>query len=151
MCILWFKMWLELELYLGSKHFCGFFCDFFIMTFILSQVALACQYRVAVKNKKTSLGAPEVMLGLLPGAGGTQRLPKMVSVMSFFNAHPVKSLYFSIYRKGISCCSFAGTNTNCIGHGSDREKPQTRQSQEIRTSRSLGWPAGWVFMKLVVK
>lgn len=105
------------------------------MTLILSQVALACQYRVAVKNKKTSLGAPEVMLGLLPGAGGTQRLPKMVSVTSLFNAQSVKSLYF--YRKGIGC-SFAGTNTNCIGHGSDREKPQTRQSQEIRTSRSLG-------------
>lgn len=44
------------------------------------QVALACQYRIAVKNKKTALGAPEVMLGLLPGAGGTQRLPKLVSV-----------------------------------------------------------------------
>ena len=107
------------------------------MTFILSQVALACQYRVAVKNKKTSLGAPEVMLGLLPGAGGTQRLPKMVSVTSFFNAQLVKSLYFSIYRKRMGF-SVAGTNTNCIGHGSDWEKPQTRQSQEIRTSRSLG-------------
>ena len=72
------------------------FVIFFTMTFILSQVALACQYRVAVKNKKTSLGAPEVMLGLLPGAGGTQRLPKLVSVTSFFNAQSVKSLYFCI-------------------------------------------------------
>lgn len=44
------------------------------------EVALACHYRIAVKNKKTSLGVPEVMLGLLPGAGGTQRLPKLVSV-----------------------------------------------------------------------
>ncbi|CAE1301853.1 HADHA [Acanthosepion pharaonis] len=44
------------------------------------EVALACHYRIAVKNKKTSLGVPEVMLGLLPGAGGTQRLPKLVSI-----------------------------------------------------------------------
>lgn len=43
------------------------------------QFAIACQYRVATKSKKTVLGTPEVMLGLLPGAGGTQRLPKMVS------------------------------------------------------------------------
>ncbi|KAJ8670567.1 hypothetical protein QAD02_001826 [Eretmocerus hayati] len=44
------------------------------------EVALACHYRVAVKDDKTGLGLPEVMLGLLPGAGGTQRLPKLVSL-----------------------------------------------------------------------
>lgn len=52
---------------------------YFIFFFTFLQVALACHYRIAVKNKKTSLGVPEVMLGLLPGAGGTQRLPKLVS------------------------------------------------------------------------
>ena len=44
------------------------------------QVALACHYRVAVKDTKTTLALPEVMLGLLPGAGGTQRLPKLISL-----------------------------------------------------------------------
>lgn len=44
------------------------------------ELALACQYRIAVKSKKTNLGLPEVMLGLLPGAGGTQRLPKLSSI-----------------------------------------------------------------------
>lgn len=41
---------------------------------------MACHYRVAVKDQKTTLGTPEVMLGLLPGGGGTQRLPKLVSL-----------------------------------------------------------------------
>jgi enoyl-CoA hydratase/long-chain 3-hydroxyacyl-CoA dehydrogenase len=41
---------------------------------------LACHYRIAVKDKKTGLGLPEVMLGLLPGAGGTQRLPKLAGL-----------------------------------------------------------------------
>ena len=45
------------------------------------EVALACQYRLAVKDKKTTLALPEVMLGLLPGAGGTQRLPRTVPLM----------------------------------------------------------------------
>lgn len=44
------------------------------------ELALACHYRIATKDKKTALGLPEVMLGLLPGAGGTQRLPKLTSV-----------------------------------------------------------------------
>lgn len=44
------------------------------------ELALACHYRIATKDKKTSLGLPEVMLGLLPGGGGTQRLPKLTSI-----------------------------------------------------------------------
>uniref|UniRef100_A0A673CUS1 Trifunctional enzyme subunit alpha, mitochondrial n=1 Tax=Sphaeramia orbicularis TaxID=375764 RepID=A0A673CUS1_9TELE len=49
------------------------------------EFAIACQYRVATKSKKTILGTPEVMLGLLPGAGGTQRLPKMVGLPGAFD------------------------------------------------------------------
>lgn len=44
------------------------------------ELALACRYRIATKDKKTGLGLPEVMLGLLPGGGGTQRLPKLTSI-----------------------------------------------------------------------
>jgi 3-hydroxyacyl-CoA dehydrogenase len=40
------------------------------------EVALGCHYRVALASAK--LGLPEVKLGLLPGAGGTQRLPRLV-------------------------------------------------------------------------
>lgn len=46
------------------------------------ELALACHYRIAVNNSKTQLALPEVMLGLLPGAGGTQRLPKLVSLQN---------------------------------------------------------------------
>ncbi len=38
------------------------------------ELALACKYRLAVNHKKTVFGFPEVKLGLLPGAGGTQRI-----------------------------------------------------------------------------
>ncbi len=44
------------------------------------ELAMACHYRVCSLSAKTSLGLPEVQLGLLPGGGGTQRLPKLVGV-----------------------------------------------------------------------
>ncbi|XP_050999023.1 trifunctional enzyme subunit alpha, mitochondrial [Acomys russatus] len=49
------------------------------------ELAIACQYRIATKDRKTVLGVPEVLLGILPGAGGTQRLPKMLGVPAAFD------------------------------------------------------------------
>jgi 3-hydroxyacyl-CoA dehydrogenase/enoyl-CoA hydratase/3-hydroxybutyryl-CoA epimerase len=44
------------------------------------ELALACHLRVCSDDKKTMLGLPEVQLGLLPGTGGTQRLPRLVGI-----------------------------------------------------------------------
>lgn len=44
------------------------------------EFALACAYRIAADTPKTVLALPEVQLGLIPGAGGTQRLPKRVGL-----------------------------------------------------------------------
>ncbi|MDX1532127.1 MAG: 3-hydroxyacyl-CoA dehydrogenase NAD-binding domain-containing protein, partial [Rhodothermales bacterium] len=44
------------------------------------ELALACNYRVASEDKPTRFGLPEVQLGLLPGGGGTQLLPRLVGV-----------------------------------------------------------------------
>src|SRR6185437_5976895 len=42
------------------------------------EITLSCHYRVAAANPKTRLGLPEVKVGLFPGAGGTQRVPRLV-------------------------------------------------------------------------
>ncbi|MGO4713171.1 3-hydroxyacyl-CoA dehydrogenase NAD-binding domain-containing protein [Bradyrhizobium sp. 2TAF24] len=42
------------------------------------ELTLACHYRVAAENPKTRLGLPEIKVGLFPGAGGTQRLPRIM-------------------------------------------------------------------------
>jgi 3-hydroxyacyl-CoA dehydrogenase/enoyl-CoA hydratase/3-hydroxybutyryl-CoA epimerase len=44
------------------------------------ELALACAYRIAADTPKTVLALPEVNLGLIPGAGGTQRLPRTVGL-----------------------------------------------------------------------
>jgi 3-hydroxyacyl-CoA dehydrogenase/enoyl-CoA hydratase/3-hydroxybutyryl-CoA epimerase len=44
--------------------------------------ALACTYRIASDSPRTTLGLPEVQLGLIPGAGGTQRLPRLIGAQA---------------------------------------------------------------------
>jgi len=46
------------------------------------ETALACRYRIATDHPRTMLGLPEVQLGLIPGAGGTQRLPRRIGLTS---------------------------------------------------------------------
>ncbi|WP_128545726.1 3-hydroxyacyl-CoA dehydrogenase NAD-binding domain-containing protein [Larkinella soli] len=44
------------------------------------EICLACHHRIALDQPKAVIGLPEVTLGLLPGAGGTQRLPRMLGI-----------------------------------------------------------------------
>ena len=46
------------------------------------ELALACHYRVCADNPKIQLGLPEVQVGLLPGGGGTQRLPRLAGLQA---------------------------------------------------------------------
>ncbi len=44
------------------------------------EIAMACTARIAADDRSTKMALPEVMLGLLPGGGGTQRLPRLVGI-----------------------------------------------------------------------
>ncbi len=44
------------------------------------EFALACTYRIVADEEKTKLGLPEVTLGIIPGWGGTQRLPRLIGI-----------------------------------------------------------------------
>jgi len=46
------------------------------------EFVLACTYRIAADSPKTRLGLPETQLGLIPGAGGTQRLPRLIGAQA---------------------------------------------------------------------
>lgn len=44
------------------------------------EIAMACHYRVVADNPRIALGLPESMVGLIPGGGGTQRLPRLIGL-----------------------------------------------------------------------
>ena len=46
------------------------------------ELALACDWRVVSSDPKTKLALPEIQLGIIPGAGGTQRLPRLIGLQS---------------------------------------------------------------------
>jgi len=67
------------------------------------EMVLACDYRLATDDDKTILGLPEVKLGIIPGWGGTQRLPRLIglpqSLMMITSGKPVPSR--KAYRLGL--------------------------------------------------
>lgn len=46
------------------------------------ELALACSFRIAIRSKKLQIGLPEAKLGLLPGGGGTFRLPRLIGIQN---------------------------------------------------------------------
>ncbi len=51
------------------------------------ELALACHHRIALDRPDIQLGLPEVSLGVIPGAGGTQRLPRLIGIQAAAEAH----------------------------------------------------------------
>lgn len=56
------------------------------------ELALACRVRLVSDEPRTQLGVPELRLGLLPGAGGTQRLPRLIDFDAAMGRHSSKCL-----------------------------------------------------------
>ena len=50
------------------------------------ELALACHYRVVADTDKARVGLPEIKVGLFPGAGGTQRVTRLVPTPDMFRA-----------------------------------------------------------------
>ncbi len=46
------------------------------------ELALSCHHRIAMNNPKARIGLPEVTIGVLPGGGGTQRLPRIIGIQN---------------------------------------------------------------------
>ena len=97
------------------------------------ELALACHYRIATPTAKFML--PEVTLGIIPGAGGTQRLPRLIgldnALRMIFDAKPVdaaKARELGLIDEIIEGDFVAGALALCAGRWSRRARVRGRTS-----------------------
>jgi len=107
------------------------------------ELVLACDYRLARDSEKTRLGLPEVRLGIIPGFGGTQRLPRLIGIQRALDFILTGKLVDAqrAYRAGIVdrliAKEFPHHRLRRLGVEFAREirKPETRQKIAARRNR----------------
>jgi len=95
------------------------------------ELALACRYRIA--SPKAQLGLPEVLLGIVPGAGGTQRLPRLIGFAAALE----------MITSGKSISAKAGLEVGLL----DLIDADPMQAARHHASRSRRGKAGWSIAK----
>ncbi len=107
------------------------------------ELALACRARVASEHRKTKLALPEVMLGLLPGAGGTVRLPKLVGLTAALdmmltgrNIRAAKALKMGLVDRTVPQLQLLDAAKGLcrdLIHGKVAPKPKVPVKQELQS------------------
>jgi len=102
------------------------------------ELALACHYRVVADGGKIQLGLPEAKVGLLPGAGGTQRLPRLVGAMKALplllegkSLSPVEALALGVVHEVVSAERVVAAAKEWIAAKGDAVAPWDRKDFKI--------------------
>jgi 3-hydroxyacyl-CoA dehydrogenase / enoyl-CoA hydratase / 3-hydroxybutyryl-CoA epimerase len=96
------------------------------------EMALACRYRIALKDPKVKIGLPEVKLGLQPGWGGTVRLPKLIG--------PLKSMQIILPGAAVSASKARRPGmVDAIVPERQLKRAASYYIQKTPATRSLKW------------
>ena len=102
------------------------------------EVALAAQYRIATDDSKTKFALPEVQLGLLPGGGGTQRLPRLIGlqkaldiVLTGKNIYPRKAKRIGLIDELINKNALLATAVEVAGKLADGDLKPKRNNLSL--------------------
>jgi 3-hydroxyacyl-CoA dehydrogenase / enoyl-CoA hydratase / 3-hydroxybutyryl-CoA epimerase len=114
------------------------------------EFVLACHYRVVADNPKITLGLPEVMVGLFPGAGGTQRLPRLMGVQPALmyllqgkNMSPQEALGFGVVQAVVPAEEVIATAKAWVkANPTKRRSALGREEFQIPRGAGLGPGAG---------
>ncbi len=102
------------------------------------ELALACHHRVLVDSPRAKVGLPEVQLGLLPGAGGTQRLPRLIGVQPALQLmtegkalRPDKALKMGLVDAVVPAEALLDTARAWLATGPDAVQPWDRRGFRV--------------------
>ncbi|MEM9056298.1 MAG: 3-hydroxyacyl-CoA dehydrogenase NAD-binding domain-containing protein, partial [Pseudomonadota bacterium] len=118
------------------------------------ELCLACHHRVVADAPKLKLGLPEVQVGLLPGAGGTQRLPRLIGVQSALelmtlgkHASPAEALKLGFVHEVVPADDLMAAARRWLDGEPDAEQPWDKKGFRIPGGGGAMHPkAAQVFM-----
>ena len=102
------------------------------------ELALACHHRVVAANDRIQLGLPESKVGLLPGGGGTQRLPRLVGIMKALplmlegkSATPDEALKMGLVHQVVPESEVVAAATAWVAGGGDPVAPWDKKEFKV--------------------
>ncbi|MDE2014351.1 MAG: enoyl-CoA hydratase/isomerase family protein, partial [Alphaproteobacteria bacterium] len=116
------------------------------------EVTLCCHYRVVADNPKIQLGLPEAKVGLLPGGGGTQRLPRLIGAMQALpmllqgsSVDPQKALGLKLVHKVVRADQLVAEAKAWIKSGPEAVQPWDKKEFRIPGGGPYSPGGGQVF------
>lgn len=117
------------------------------------EVTLACHYRVAADNPKAQLGLPEAKVGLLPGGGGTQRLPRLIGaaaalplILEGKNLEPKEALKAGIVHKVVPPTELLAEAKRWLKETPDAKQPWDKDGYRVPGGDPYSTQGGQTFM-----
>ena len=102
------------------------------------ELTLACHYRVVVDDPEIRLGLPEVTLGLIPGGGGTQRLPRMIGlkeaaslILSGKSISPAEALELGIVDQVVAADELLSAAEKWVLESGNPQQPWDRKGFRV--------------------
>lgn len=112
------------------------------------EICLACHYRVAADRADAVLGLPEVQVGLLPGGGGTQRLPRLIGIERALqlitqgrHVSPAEALELGIVHAVAAPAKVMDTARSWLAESGDAAQPWDRKGFRVPGGAGLTNPA----------
>jgi len=123
------------------------------------ELALACHYRVVADDQNIQLGLPEVTLGLLPGGGGSQRLPRLIGlkqaaslILSGKRISPEEALKLGIVDEVADTAELIGRAEQWVLQGNEPLQPWDRKGFRVPGGAGLNdMNVGRLFQQLTAR